>query len=294
MTHLIVLILDDLKRMPDLLKAWRSLGLPGATILESVGAFRATTWLSRVGLGALDHLFEADEVRRRTLLLAVEDERALDRAIAEAERVMDGFERPNSGLLLVLPIMQVRGMHKVRPQLRVESLPQVLQPEWMIRRDTTIETIADSMNLQPVTVTPEAPLDEVARVMLEHPRVQVACVVNPDGRLAGLLDLKTVAEDLFFHVIPEEFLSKIAGLDDVVAFAQRSVIRSAGDAMREPVWVRRGETVKTAFQRMHQHSLPGLPVLDDCNHVTGFINLLELMSIFMAAQAQDSSQPESA
>jgi hypothetical protein len=65
MTHLLIIILDDLERMPTLLQAWRAIGVPGVTILESVGANRAITWFGRVGLGALDRLFEADEVRCR-------------------------------------------------------------------------------------------------------------------------------------------------------------------------------------------------------------------------------------
>jgi hypothetical protein len=99
MPHLLVVILDDLERMPELLEEWQKIGVPGVTILESVGGYRVSTWLSRVGLGALDHLFEAEEVRRRTLLVAVKDDELLARAIAEAERVVGGFDRPHSGLL---------------------------------------------------------------------------------------------------------------------------------------------------------------------------------------------------
>ncbi len=61
MTHLLIVILDDLTCMPDLLNAWRTIGVPGTTILESMGAYRVETWLTRVGLGNLDRLFEAKE-----------------------------------------------------------------------------------------------------------------------------------------------------------------------------------------------------------------------------------------
>jgi hypothetical protein len=132
MTHLLIVILDDLERMPALLQAWRAVGLPGANILESIGDRRAITWLGRVGLGALDRLFEADEVRRRTLLAAVEDEQLLDQAIAEAERVVGGFDRPNSGLLLALPIAQARGLRKIQPMPRQAVLPPAVRPDWMI------------------------------------------------------------------------------------------------------------------------------------------------------------------
>ena len=47
--------------------------------------------------------------------------------------------------------------------------------------------------------------------------------------------------------------------------------------MQKPVWVKRNETVKDAFKRMHEHRLPGLPVVDERYHVVGYINLLELL-----------------
>jgi CBS domain-containing protein len=279
MIHLLTVILDDLGRMPALLQAWQAIGLPGATILESAGAYRTTTWLSRVGLGAIDRLFETEEVRRRTLLVAIDDEALLEQAIAEAERVVGGFDRPDSGLLLVLPVAQVRGLHKVQPKPRQERLPRAVRPEWMVQRDTPVEEVAQILDLQPTLVDPETTLDEVARAMLAHPRVHVVSVVNIEGRLLGILDLRTLADDLFFHIMPEEFLSEVTDLDDVLLFAERSGMRTAADAMREPLWVKRGETVQDAFKRMHEHGLPGLPMVDDRYHVVGYINLLELMAV---------------
>lgn len=292
--HLLIVILDDLGRMPALLQAWRAIGLPGATILQSAGAYRTVTWLSRVGLGALDRLFESEEVRRRTLLVALDDDALLEQAIAEAERVVDGFDRPNSGLLLVLPVAQVRGLHKVQPQPPRERLPRAVRPEWRIHRDTRIEQVAHTLELQPALVHPDMPLDEVARAMLVQPRVHVVCVVNDEGRLVGVLDLETLADDLFFHIMPEEFLSEVTGLDDVLRFAEKSRMRTAADAMQKPVWVKRGETVKDAFVRMHDHRLPGLPVVDDRYHVVGYVNLLELMAVCLPPEGRPDGAEEDA
>ncbi|MCL7452425.1 MAG: CBS domain-containing protein [Anaerolineae bacterium] len=284
MIHLLIVILDDLGRLAALLQAWRAIGLPGATILESAGAYRTATWLSRVGLGALNRLFEAEEVRRRTLLVAVEDDALLEQAIAEAERVVGGFDRPDSGLLLVLPVAQVRGLHKVQPKPRQERLPPALRPDWMIHRDTLVGEVARLLELQPALVKPETPLDEAARAMLAHPRVHVVCVVNDDDRLIGILDVRALADDLFFHIMPEEFLSEVTDLDHLLDFADKSRMRSVADAMKEPVWVKRGETVKEAFKRMHDHGLPGLPVVDDRYQVVGYINLLELMAVCLHSE----------
>jgi CBS domain-containing protein len=279
MTHLMIIILDDLTSLPDLLQAWRTIGVPGATILESAGAFRVESWLSRVGLSGLDRLFESREVRRRTIFAAIEDDDLLAQAVAEAERVVGGFDRPDSGLLLVLPVTQVKGLQKVMPKPSQEILPPAVMPDWVVLRDTPIEEAVDILNLEPTIVSPDTSLDETARRMLTHPSVHVVCVVAEDGRLVGLLGLRALADDIFFHILPEEFLSKIHDLDEAMEFADRSRMRTAADAMRDPIWVKQGETVKDAFKRMHEHKLSGMPVVDEQYHVVGYINLLEIIAL---------------
>ena len=112
MTHMLQVILDDVKFLPDLLQVWRDIGVSGTTIMKSVGGYRASTWLSKVGLTAIDHLFDAKEIQRRTLIAVIEDDELLEQAIAEAERIVGGFDRPNSGVLLVLPVTQTKGIYK--------------------------------------------------------------------------------------------------------------------------------------------------------------------------------------
>jgi len=278
MPHLLVVILDDLERMPELLQGWREIGVPGVTILASVGGYRASTWLSRVGLGTFDHLFEAEEVRRRTLLVAIEDDELLATAIAEAEQVVGGFDRPNSGLLLVVPVAQIRGLLKVQPEKPQQELPPAVRTDWLVRRDTSVKVILEILDLEPTIVRPDTPLDVVAQAMLNHCNVHVACVVAEDDRLIGLIGLRRLADDLFFHIMPEEFLSEVTDLEEAMQYAEKIRMRVAADAMQEPVWVKPEETVKDAFRRMHENRLSGLPVVDDRYRVVGYINLLELMA----------------
>jgi CBS domain-containing protein len=279
MTHLVIVILDDLKKLPAILEVWRGIGVPGVTILESAGGHRATSWLARVGLSAIDRLFDTEEVRRRTLLAAIDDEELLGRAIAEAERVVGGFDRPNTGVLLVLPVAETRGLRKSPPSLLPYQLPSAVSPECVIRRDTLVEDVAAVLNLEPTIVRADTPLNEVSSLMQLHPTVHMVCVVADDERLIGLISLQDLVDTLFFHILPEEYLSEIHQLEDVMEFAKRSRMRTASDAMQAPQWVKRGETVKDAFKRMHEHHLSGLPVVDDKYRVVGYINLLELLAV---------------
>ncbi len=287
MAYLLLVILDDLKVLPDLMHAWREAGVPGATILESVGAYRAHTWLERVGLGALERLFEAEEIRRRTLLTAIDDKALLARAVAEAERVVGGFERPNSGILLVLPVAEARGLQKERPAAPEKAPPQPVCAGW---REMQVGEIARAAGLEPVTVPPDTPLDEVARALAAHPGVRVACVVTEEGRLVGLLDLHTIAEDLLFYILPEELFREITDLERVAEFAAKTRIRTAADGMQRPVWVKGTDTLRQALMLMHEHRLSGLPVVDEAYRVVGYVDLLGLLTHCLAQRESEKRE----
>jgi len=287
MAYLLLVILDDLKALPALLRAWREAGVPGATILESVGAYRAHTWLERVGLGALERLFEAEEIRRRTLLTAIDDEALLARAVAEAERVVGGFERPNSGILLVLPVAEARGLRKERPAAPETAPPHPVCAGW---REMRVGEIARAAGLEPVTVPPDAPLDEVARALAAHPGVRVACVVTEEGRLIGLLDLHTITEDLLFYILPEELFREITDLERVAEFAEKTRVRTAADGMQRPVWVKDTDTLKQALMLMHEHRLSGLPVVDEAYRVLGYVDLLGLLTHCLAQRESERGE----
>ncbi len=292
MTHMLQVILDDTKFLPDLIKAWREIGVSGTTIMKSVGGYRTSTWLSKVGLSAIDHIFESKEIQRRTLLAIIEDDGLLEQAIAEAERIVGGFDRPDSGVLLVLPISQTKGLYKSKPKPPQEIPPPALRPNWQTLRDTPVEDVDAIMQLEPTVVSPENSLNEVAQAMLIHPDVHVACVVAEDDRLVGLLSLRNLADDIFFHILPEEFIAESTDVEKMMAFADKSRILCAGDAMIEPVWVKPRDTVRDAFQRMHDNELSGLPVVDDLYHVTGYINLLELVALCMDKKEKENSAEE--
>jgi CBS domain-containing protein len=244
-----------------------------------------------VGLGVIDRIFDKDEIQRRTLISAIENEELLNNAIAESERVVGGFDHPNSGLLVVLPVIQSRGLKKVEPSRKPEKPLPAVRPDWIVRRDTRIEELTAIMGLEPTIVHANTPLDKVAKAMLTHPKVHVACVVSQNMRLIGLLKLRALADDLFFHIVPEEFLSEITDIEHAMSFAKRSQMRTAADAMQEPVWVKYGETVMDAFKRMHENDLPGVPVVNDQYQVVGYINLLDLMTVFLEKR-EDSGDIE--
>lgn len=290
MAQLLMIILHDTKYMPEILQVWRDIGVPGTTILNSAGGHRSRKLFSRVGLGALDNLFESKEVEGKTLIATFEDDALLAEAIGEAERIVGGFDRPNTGLLMVMPVSQALGIYKTEPK-KEQAPPPALRSDWTILRDTPIENVKTIMELEPTIVKIDTPLEDVARAMMLHPRVHVASVVAEDNRLVGLLSLRALGDALFLKILPEEFLGEITDFEKMMDFAGKTRLRTAGDAMTPPLWVKRGDSVKEAFIRMHDDKLPGLPLVDERYHVIGYVNLLELMGLSLVKK-EDSSSAE--
>ncbi|RPI84471.1 MAG: CBS domain-containing protein [Chloroflexi bacterium] len=280
MTQLLVVILHDLSRLPELFKAWKEIGVPGVTLLHSMGGYQAENWLDKIGLRGLSRLLEQGEVRQRTLLSVISDEELLEKAIAAADAVVEGFDRPHSGILFTIPIGHALGIrkrgHEVTPELQ---LPTDKITASAINVKTSVESVLSVFDLQPVIVKTSAPLTEIIEQMLNNRNVQIACVVNEEKRLVGLIDLKSLSDVFFSKVFPEHFFGELKDLKHALEFAALSKVRIASDLMQDPFWVKREDSLEKAFDLMHEHNLPGLPVLDDHFEVIGYINLLEMMAV---------------
>ena len=289
MSNLLLLILNNASKLPELLNVWRKIGVPGTTILESVGGHASRSWLNKFGLGSINNLFQASEVQSRTLIAVFDDKKLMAQAIAEAERIVGGFDKPDSGLIMVIPVAQVIGANKASAQIPKEVSPPALRSDWAEFRDTPVETVDSLLSLEPTIVSVDTSLEDVAQAMVAHPKVHVVSVVSKEGRLVGLLELSNLANDLFIHILPEEFLSEITSLEALMDYADKTRSQTAGDAMRPAVWVSSGETVQEAFKRMHENNLPGLPIVDDLFQVIGYINLLELLSLSIQVKKSEKS-----
>ena len=301
-TFLLVVILDDLDRLPDLLTAWREIGV-GATLVRSQGGYRVSSWLKRIGLGGLQRLLEQEEtVHTQQLLLSlVQEEELLNKAIGEAERVIGGFDRPHSGLLFTLPVGNMLGASKWR---KPAQKTREEEERWFevdkgifarIDPETPVSEIAKILDISPCQVHRTDTIEEVVRVMLANPSVKVVSVVNDENHLVGLIETTTLSESLFFSIFPEAYLSDFRDVDEVFDFVkQPHNVHMAADIMQEPVFVRLDDTLKKAFKVMHKRKLAGVPVVDSQNRVTGYINLLELLAVCFLKSNSDVKSGEPA
>ncbi|MGD2077412.1 MAG: hypothetical protein PVH18_03465 [Chloroflexota bacterium] len=113
MYYMVLLIVDDLNKCPDVLDAWDAAKVPGITILDSTGMGRLRQNSIRDDLPMmpnLSDLFRAREHRHRTIFSVVEGEEAVDRLAAVTEEILGDLNKPDTGVLFVLPVARVFGL----------------------------------------------------------------------------------------------------------------------------------------------------------------------------------------
>ncbi|NOZ50074.1 MAG: CBS domain-containing protein [Chloroflexi bacterium] len=274
---LLIIILDDLDRLSAVLDSLYAVGVPGVTIMNSLGGRKAQSWLEDFGLGGISRWFQSDEVAQRTLLCAL-PAKQVEAAIAAAEQAIGGFGRQNSGILFTIPLGRTLGLKKRTLPEQGVSTPHASTADRTFSAYPVSKAL-ELMDFKPVTVRANASLEDVAEALLQSPSTHVAAVISRTDHLLGLVTLRALADQIFLGIMPELFVQETRDLEQAVALSKMTQVRSAADIMIETVAVRTDDPISKAFQLMHQHDLSGLPVVNDSNQVLGFLSLLELLAL---------------
>jgi len=155
-------------------------------------------------------------------------------------------------------------------------------PEAITQR-TRIEEADDILSTRPVIVHATDSLERVAEIAVESPACRVISVVDEAERLVGLIPVRVLVNDIFLKIVPEEFLGEITDFEAVMKYAAHVGARTAADVMLEPIAVHHDDTVRDTFERMHAAKLNGLPITDSERRVTGYIDQLELLLVWVRA-----------
>jgi CBS domain-containing protein len=141
--------------------------------------------------------------------------------------------------------------------------------------------IAELMQRDVVTVTPETSLKAVAALLVER-RISGVPVVLPDGRVCGV-----VSEADILHKEQQLELSGFLGrlLDRAYGDGQRFAARSAADAMTAPaVTVAPGADVSEAARLMIEKRVNRLPVVES-SALVGIVTRADLVRAFQRSDA---------
>jgi CBS domain-containing protein len=309
-TTLLIVILHNADSLPDLLKAWRKIGVPGSTILPSAGSYLAESWVKRSGLTSFLSLLDQNKLQQRTLLSLIDDPVILEQAIAEADRVVKGFDSPHSGILFTVPVGAVLGLQKWNQIQKEENLEEIAKSgdeetsrlmqwfeedvkerygdqalmDWSQQRNTLISEIVPRLTIQPTIVRVDTRLFDVVSQLQANLGMPAACVVNNEERLVGVIPLKGLADVMMAPVMPEAYINDPDGYEKALRFADVHQLPIAATIMSDPVFVLEDETLEQTFQRMKDRNLSGLPVVDKLYRVKGFITLLGLMTVCFPQQ----------
>jgi hypothetical protein len=306
-TTAIVVILHDPDSLPRLLKAWNKAGVPGVTILPSMGGFQAQKHARRGGLGVLINMFTQEEPGQRTVISLIDEADTLERAISEADRVVKGFDSPRSGILFTFPISDVLGLQKWRASNPAEEESEESQKEpsnllkwfqedvketygkdalsdWSHQRSAMVSDIIQQLSLDPVIVRVDTPITEVLSKLLNNPRVATASVINTEERLMGIIQIAHLSEVLMAPIVPEAYIDDPDEYNRALQFSNPDQSMVAADIMGEPVYAMLDATLEKTYLRMKNQNMTGLPVVDQNYHVKGYITLLELLSRCFAGE----------
>ncbi|MBW6473715.1 MAG: hypothetical protein K0B14_11355 [Anaerolineaceae bacterium] len=119
--YFILFVLHDVSKMKDLLHAWEEAGVKGATVLFSTGLGRIR---QKFGLMEDFPLFPTmseilDRVEdmdlSRTLFSVVESDEIVKNVLHHTQKVVGNLNKPNTGILIVLPVAQVYGLKEYNP-----------------------------------------------------------------------------------------------------------------------------------------------------------------------------------
>jgi CBS domain-containing protein len=157
-----------------------------------------------------------------------------------------------------------------------------------ITQNTTIAEADRLSRIGPVIVREDASLREIAEAAVQNSGCRVIAVADADGRLMGVIPVRVLVNDIFLKIVPEEFLGEIFDLDAALKYATHLRARIASDIQLPPVSVRGDETVRDAFRRMHDAKLNGLPIVDDAGRVTGYVDQLEMLLVWVRSTGQEA------
>jgi nitrogen regulatory protein PII len=116
--YLIMFVLHNPEQVPELLDAWEQVGVSGITILHSSGLGRVRR-KNRPGLRddlplipSLEALLNHEEEFSRTLFSIVEGQQMVDNLVEATQKVVGDLTLPDTGLLVVIPVVQAIGLQK--------------------------------------------------------------------------------------------------------------------------------------------------------------------------------------
>lgn len=152
-----------------------------------------------------------------------------------------------------------------------------------LARHTPVSACQQRLAIEMLLATADDDLLSVMRRAAARPETRVIGVVDAAGKIVGALPVLRLAEAVVSRVAPEALLTDITDIGDVAKFGHAVEARVVRDAMVEAAVIHPEATLDEAFRLMHQRHLSGLYVVDPEGRPTGYLDLLELVLLYVDA-----------
>lgn len=108
---LLVMVVDNVRRLDEVLQAWVEAGVKGVTILESTGVNRMLRRSdAQPAYMGFSRVFGGGRVGHNTLFAVIESVDVAHAAVAATERVLGDLRQPNTGIVFMLPVTETWGL----------------------------------------------------------------------------------------------------------------------------------------------------------------------------------------
>ncbi len=107
---LLFFVLNKEELLEEILEAFLELGIPGATIIDSVGMGAILTHDIPIFAG-FRNLLEGSRPANKTILTLIDDT-MVEPAIQTIEQIVGSLDEPGNGILFTIPVENVKGLRK--------------------------------------------------------------------------------------------------------------------------------------------------------------------------------------
>ncbi|HUS93579.1 MAG TPA: hypothetical protein VMZ24_00185 [Patescibacteria group bacterium] len=109
--YLLIMILDDSTRLNEVLEAWKEVGVPGITILESTGLNRVLPrHTAQPMFAGFSQVFGGGRIGHHTLFAIIDSLELANAAAGASTSILGDLTQPHTAIMCALPIAQTWGV----------------------------------------------------------------------------------------------------------------------------------------------------------------------------------------
>ena len=146
-----------------------------------------------------------------------------------------------------------------------------------------IADLMEQLKQRKVPVVPRrATVSEIIDAFAASDHSRILYVVDDECRFIGVLSLGNMIRHVFFHYHDPSIDSR--------SLVSMSVSETAGDFMqREPMFAMLSDKVEDILQRMIDHNVKEIPILDDERRVVADVTIVDLLKHYKDVKGVDLS-----